>query len=346
MPEARNPFDQLKAIKSFHQFIEEQAIAYFECDEPIRVAFKRMADAVGGSDPIKKPQRISRKTNAIEARADQLISEMQILRSYNATAFLEAITKRWCMSKGPETCITGMLLNHALTRQKNPLIELLKETDESSTELLNMKHIRMSIKTIPDDILDELKESRTPEIAERLREKARQLQLELSDIRHWNGFLDYKLSDVAKRFHSVMSIEFPFPKPVRSKKSSEPPPPSEPLPPTTMRTPKRSTSRGDARLKLVAAITKHHCYADGSCLNPEPIGNNQLAALANVSKSSASQFFENQFKGYKNYKLKCRNTGALVMALKILNQEIAPHHVLGDSSSSIAVPDERHTDDQ
>src|SRR5262249_18814112 len=41
------------------------------------------------------------------------------------------------------------------------------------------------------------------------------------------------------------------------------------------RTPKRSTERGEGRAKLIAALTKHHQYADGGCLNLEPIGNNE-----------------------------------------------------------------------
>src|SRR5262249_14849373 len=45
---------------------------------------------------------------------------------------------------------------------------------------------------------------------------------------------------------------------------------------------KRSTEPGEAREKLIAALTKHHKYAEASCLNQEPIGNNQLARLADV----------------------------------------------------------------
>ena len=82
-------------------------------------------------------------------------------------------------------------------------------------------------------------------------------------------------------------------------------------------------------MKLIAALTKRHRYADGSCLNPEPIGNNALANLAGVSVSTASRFFESEFKGHSKYMLLCRDTGRLAMTLKLLNGEFAPHDLYG-----------------
>jgi hypothetical protein len=93
------------------------------------------------------------------------------------------------------------------------------------------------------------------------------------------------------------------------------------------RAPKRSTQKGEARVKLVSALTKHHRYADGSALNLEPIGNNELARQAGVSESSASAFFDDKFKGYTKYKTVCRDSGLLVAALKLLNDEFAPHNL-------------------
>jgi hypothetical protein len=94
--------------------------------------------------------------------------------------------------------------------------------------------------------------------------------------------------------------------------------------------PKRSTQRGEAREKLVAALTKHHQYADDSCLNLEPIGNNALARLAKVGKQTASHFFEKAFKGHRKYSAFCRSDAAgLVAALKLLNDEFAPHDLYG-----------------
>jgi hypothetical protein len=92
---------------------------------------------------------------------------------------------------------------------------------------------------------------------------------------------------------------------------------------------KRSTGRGDGRAKLVSALTEHHEYADGGCLNQEPIGNNALARAAVVSKSTASAFFRGKFQGHDKYKALCRDTTRLVAALKLLNGEYAPHCLYG-----------------
>jgi hypothetical protein len=108
--------------------------------------------------------------------------------------------------------------------------------------------------------------------------------------------------------------------------------------------PKRSTERGEGRAKLIAALTKHHQYADGGCLNPEPIGNNELAKAAGVSPSTASVFFDKEFKGHTNYKALCRDTRNLVAALRLLNGEFAPHLLLGDSASNLAAHEERDAD--
>jgi hypothetical protein len=93
--------------------------------------------------------------------------------------------------------------------------------------------------------------------------------------------------------------------------------------------PKRSTERGEARIKLIAALTKHHQYADGGCLNLEAIGNNDLAKAAGVSASTASTFFNDKFKGHTKYKATCGDSGQLIAALKLLNNEFAPHDLYG-----------------
>ena len=107
---------------------------------------------------------------------------------------------------------------------------------------------------------------------------------------------------------------------------------------------KRSTNRGDGKAKLVAALTKHHQYADGGCLNQEPIGNNELAKAAGVSPSTASAFFNDKFQGHTKYKALCRDAGYLTAALKLLNDEFAPYHLLGAASSHRAAPEEEDTD--
>ena len=125
----------------------------------------------------------------------------------------------------------------------------------------------------------------------------------------------------------------------------EPEKPSDPAPAVGPEpAPKRSTERGEGRAKLIAALTKHHQYADGGCLNLEPIGNNQLAKAAGVSPSTASTFFNDKFQGHTKYKAHCRDAGKLVAALKLLNDEFAPYHLLGELSSSVATPEEEDTD--
>jgi hypothetical protein len=93
--------------------------------------------------------------------------------------------------------------------------------------------------------------------------------------------------------------------------------------------PQRSTERGEGRAKLIAALTKHHQYADGGCLNPEPIGNNELANAADVAPSTASAFFNNEFQGHMKYRAVCRDAGKLADSLKALNGEFSPYELYG-----------------
>jgi hypothetical protein len=101
--------------------------------------------------------------------------------------------------------------------------------------------------------------------------------------------------------------------------------PLDPAPPKS----KRSTERGEGRAKLIAALTKHHQYDDGGCLNLEPIGNNELAKLAGVSPSTASAFFNEKFHGHGKYQAVCRDAGKLVDSLKALNGEFSPYELYG-----------------
>jgi hypothetical protein len=103
---------------------------------------------------------------------------------------------------------------------------------------------------------------------------------------------------------------------------------------------KRSTERGEGRAKLIAALTKHHRYANGSCMNDTAIGNNELAAEAEVSGSTASAFFNDEFGGHAKYRSCCLKPGQLVGVLRILNNEITPRHILGDRCSEIPAPAE------
>ncbi len=92
---------------------------------------------------------------------------------------------------------------------------------------------------------------------------------------------------------------------------------------------KRSTERGEARTKLIAALTKHHKYADDGCLNLEPIGNNKLARNADVDQATASAFFKSEFMGHAKYRATCQDAKLLVTALKMLNGDYSPHLLYG-----------------
>jgi hypothetical protein len=99
--------------------------------------------------------------------------------------------------------------------------------------------------------------------------------------------------------------------------------------PPNPKKPKRSTERGEGRAKLIAELSRYHRYADGSCLNCEPIGSNELADKAHVAHSTASSFFKKEFESHAKYRVLCRDAGGLVMALKVLNGDIAPRLMYG-----------------
>jgi len=127
-------------------------------------------------------------------------------------------------------------------------------------------------------------------------------------------------------------------------KQTEAPPPVEGHPPSKPESDpsrptkgKRGTERGEGREKLIAALTEHHKYADGSSLNQEPVGNNELARAAGVSGSTASVFFAKEFGGLKKYKAICSDERRLITALKLLNQEFSPHVLFGDNPPEEAV---------
>jgi len=126
--------------------------------------------------------------------------------------------------------------------------------------------------------------------------------------------LDWKCQDFEDRLAAIEN------KPLNSKETQPPAP--------TIKH-KRSTEQGEARVKLIGALTKHHRYSDNSCLNLEPIGNNELARAAGVSPSTASAFFTKRFKGHKKYQSLCSDTALLLTALKLLNDGFSPHDLYG-----------------
>jgi hypothetical protein len=108
--------------------------------------------------------------------------------------------------------------------------------------------------------------------------------------------------------------------------ANEPEKPSHPTPAVTPDpAPKPSTERGEGQAKLIAALTKHHKYAEGGCLNLEPIGNNELARLAEVGTATATRFFDKWFDGHSRYCGICRcNTSKLVDTIKAMRGEFVP----------------------
>lgn len=94
--------------------------------------------------------------------------------------------------------------------------------------------------------------------------------------------------------------------------------------------PRRSTARGEARAKIISALTKHHQYAEGDALNTAPISVRGLAREAGVEPSTVSAFFADKFNGHDQYQALCRRDRAgLVAALKLLNDEFSPHELYG-----------------
>ena len=94
-------------------------------------------------------------------------------------------------------------------------------------------------------------------------------------------------------------------------------------PPRERAAPTRAPHTPDAATTMIAVLTQHHKYSDGSCLNSDPLANNELARKAGVSKSTASTFFTREFNSHDDYKICCRN-GRLIAALKLLNREFSP----------------------
>jgi hypothetical protein len=98
-------------------------------------------------------------------------------------------------------------------------------------------------------------------------------------------------------------------------------PAAGPRPAGTVR-PKRSTRKGDARAKLIAALTAHHNYNREGGLNPDPINNNVLARLAGVGIATASNFFKQVFGSHFQYTVVCRrDRSKLAGELEKLNGE-------------------------
>lgn len=113
---------------------------------------------------------------------------------------------------------------------------------------------------------------------------------------------------------------------------------------------KKSTVKGEARTKLIAALTKHHEYEEGSCGNTDPIGVNELASVgfADVSPSTASEFFNREFKngekgGHAAYLRLCCEPGLLSKAMKLLRGEQSPGILLSQLKNEPGQESDGHT---
>lgn len=93
--------------------------------------------------------------------------------------------------------------------------------------------------------------------------------------------------------------------------------------PGPTRRPKKSTIRGEATLKLAAALSAHHGSGAHGSPNQTPIGCNALARMADVAESAASDFFKRVFGGYELYRRHCLNLSGLLRTLANLNGEFS-----------------------
>lgn len=110
-------------------------------------------------------------------------------------------------------------------------------------------------------------------------------------------------------------------------------------PDVSPKTDRHRTPPGGARVKLIAALTKHHKYAENSCLNQEPIGCRELAKLAGTG--SATHFFNHFFGSYPQYRVQCGDVTKLILSLKMMNGELRPRDVFrSKQADDIEQPDE------
>jgi vacuolar-type H+-ATPase subunit H len=102
---------------------------------------------------------------------------------------------------------------------------------------------------------------------------------------------------------------------------------------------KRSTTKGSARVRIIAALTDHHKYARESAMNQEPIQVNALARKLKMSRSTVSEFLKNEFGGYAGYMRACRDVKTLISSLKLLNGEFSPRLLVNQDPADSIDPD-------
>lgn len=104
--------------------------------------------------------------------------------------------------------------------------------------------------------------------------------------------------------------------------------------PQTLVRKKRSTEKGEAEAKLIAALAAHHEYSDGSCLNLDPVRNNAIARVAEVNQGSATHFFKKHFRGRKQYIRICQDPESLSLILGALVRDMPAWKLFGRAPAS------------
>jgi hypothetical protein len=97
---------------------------------------------------------------------------------------------------------------------------------------------------------------------------------------------------------------------------------------------KKSTVSGEARAKIIGALTAWHKYENGGCGNTTPIGVGKLAELAKVSKGSVTPFFNREFRdgkkgGHTVYQRQCQTPTTLIHAIMMINGDLRPSILSG-----------------
>jgi hypothetical protein len=153
--------------------------------------------------------------------------------------------------------------------------------------------------------------------------------VELCDVTdaHLNE-IDRLIADVAEVFQVLATNEVASELPGTNSAASPPAKPADPIAPPTK--PKRSTQPGEAREKIVGALTKWHKYESGSCLNSEPVGVRQLSRLAAVAPATVSDFFDENFeRGLPEYRSICNSdVRKLADSIEALRGETTPAKLL------------------
>ena len=117
--------------------------------------------------------------------------------------------------------------------------------------------------------------------------------------------------------------------------------------PTTMpKKVKRSTKQiiKPSEVQIIGALTTHHKYSDGSCLNQEPIGNNVMARGLKINQGTTSAFFKKNFGGHAKYVRQCGDITKLVTAIRLLNNDITPAILSRGRGQEGVDPDTLHFD--